>query len=77
EHCRHKIFNAQWTLDGQEQDKSLVKMIRNTTEKSPQGVLSAYQDNAAVIEGATAQRFYPNTQNGVYRFNQEEVDILR
>ncbi|MWZ20549.1 phosphoribosylformylglycinamidine synthase, partial [Francisella tularensis subsp. holarctica] len=76
EHCRHKIFNAKWTIDGQEQDKSLFKMIRNTTEKSPQGVLSAYKDNAAVIEGATAQRFYPNTQNGVYSFNQEEVDIL-
>ncbi|AJI73500.1 phosphoribosylformylglycinamidine synthase [Francisella tularensis subsp. novicida GA99-3548] len=76
EHCRHKIFNAKWTIDGQEQDKSLFKMIRNTTEKSPQGVLSAYKDNAAVIEGATAQRFYPNTQTGVYSFNQEEVDIL-
>ncbi|MBK2258064.1 phosphoribosylformylglycinamidine synthase [Francisella philomiragia] len=76
EHCRHKIFNAKWTIDGQEQDKSLFKMIRNTTEKSPKGVLSAYKDNAAVIEGATAQRFYSNTQTGVYSFNQEEVDIL-
>ncbi|MBK2341657.1 phosphoribosylformylglycinamidine synthase [Francisella philomiragia] len=76
EHCRHKIFNAKWTIDGQEQDRSLFKMIRNTTEKSPKGVLSAYKDNAAVIEGATAQRFYSNTQTGVYSFNQEEVDIL-
>ncbi|AEE27074.1 phosphoribosylformylglycinamidine synthase [Francisella hispaniensis] len=76
EHCRHKIFNAKWTIDGQEQDKSLFKMIRNTTEKSPKGVLSAYKDNAAVIEGATAQRFYSNTQTGIYSFNQEEVDIL-
>ncbi|APC92378.1 MULTISPECIES: phosphoribosylformylglycinamidine synthase [Francisella] len=76
EHCRHKIFNAKWTIDGQEQDKSLFKMIRNTTEKSPQGVLSAYKDNAAVIEGTTAQRFYSNTQTGIYNFHQEEVDIL-
>lgn len=76
EHCRHKIFNAKWTIDGQEQDKSLFKMIRNTTEKSPKGVLSAYKDNAAVIEGSSAQRFYSNTQTGVYNFNQEEVDIL-
>ncbi|QEO59986.1 phosphoribosylformylglycinamidine synthase [Francisella marina] len=76
EHCRHKIFNAKWTIDNQEQDKSLFKMIRNTTEKSPKGVLSAYKDNAAVIEGTTAQRFYSNTQTGVYNFNQEEVDIL-
>ncbi|MED7787849.1 phosphoribosylformylglycinamidine synthase [Francisella sp. 19X1-34] len=76
EHCRHKIFNAKWTIDNQEQDKSLFKMIRNTTEKSPKGVLSAYKDNAAVIEGTTAQRFYSNTQTGIYSFNQEEVDIL-
>lgn len=76
EHCRHKIFNAKWTIDGQEQDKSLFKMIRNTTEKSPQGVLSAYKDNAAVIEGTTAQRFYSNTQTGIYNFHQEEVDIM-
>jgi phosphoribosylformylglycinamidine synthase len=76
EHCRHKIFNAKWTIDGQEQSHSLFKMIRNTTEKSPEGVLSAYKDNASVIEGATAQRFYSNTETGVYNFNQEEVDIL-
>ncbi|ASG67049.1 phosphoribosylformylglycinamidine synthase [Francisella halioticida] len=76
EHCRHKIFNAKWTIDNQKQDKSLFKMIRNTTEKSPEGVLSAYKDNASVIEGVTAQRFYSNTQTGVYSFNQEEVDIL-
>ncbi len=76
EHCRHKIFNAKWTIDGKEQSHSLFKMIRNTTEKSPEGVLSAYKDNASVIEGTTAQRFYSNTQTGVYHFNQEEVDIL-
>ncbi|AXA34529.1 phosphoribosylformylglycinamidine synthase [Francisella adeliensis] len=76
EHCRHKIFNAKWTIDGQEQDNSLFKMIRNTTNCSPEGVLSAYKDNASVIEGATAQRFYSNPENNVYNFHQEEVDIL-
>ncbi|QIV93925.1 phosphoribosylformylglycinamidine synthase [Allofrancisella frigidaquae] len=76
EHCRHKIFNANWTIDGQEQDKSLFKMIKNTTQNASEGVLSAYKDNAAVIEGATAQRFYTNTETGVYSFKQEEVDIL-
>ena len=76
EHCRHKIFNAKWTIDGQEQSHSLFKMIRNTTEKSPKGVLSAYKDNASVIEGTTAQRFYSNPETGVYNFNQEEIDIL-
>ena len=59
EHCRHKIFNAQWTVDGEVQPKSLFKMIRNTHEKNPQGILSAYKDNAAVMEGFEAQRFYP------------------
>ncbi|AJC48477.1 phosphoribosylformylglycinamidine synthase [Allofrancisella guangzhouensis] len=76
EHCRHKIFNAKWTIDGQEQDKSLFKMIKNTTQNASEGVLSAYKDNAAVIEGTTAQRFYTNTETGIYGFNQEEVDIL-
>src|SRR3982751_2850721 len=50
EHCRHKIFNADWIIDGQSQPKSLFAMIRNTHEKNPQGVLSAYRDNAAVME---------------------------
>ena len=51
EHCRHKIFNAEWFVDGQRSEKSLFGMIRNTHARNPQGVLSAYRDNAAVIEG--------------------------
>ena len=51
EHCRHKIFNASWVIDGEAQDKRLFGMIRSTTEKTPDGVISAYSDNAAVIEG--------------------------
>ena len=57
EHCRHKIFNAEWTLDGQVQPHSLFGMIRHTHEQAPDGVLSAYHDNAAVIEGHEAVRW--------------------
>jgi len=53
EHCRHKIFNASWTLDGEAQEHSLIGMNRHTHATSPEGVLSAYHDNAPVIEGST------------------------
>ena len=59
EHCRHKIFNADWLIDGRAQEKSLFAMIRNTYQQHPQKILSAYQDNAAVIEGSKAGRFFP------------------
>jgi phosphoribosylformylglycinamidine synthase len=59
EHCRHKIFNADWTVDGQTQPLSLFGMIRNTHAKSPQGTVVAYSDNAAVMQGAEVERFYP------------------
>ena len=52
EHCRHKIFNARWIIDGHEREESLFAMIRHTHARNPHGVLSAYRDNAAVIEGA-------------------------
>lgn len=75
EHCRHKIFNADWTIDGQEQPKSLFKMIKNTYENTPEHVLSAYKDNAAVMEGSNAGRFFPN-DSGEYNYNQEALHIL-
>ena len=59
EHCRHKIFNASWSIDGEEQERSLFKMIKNTHEHNPDGTLSAYKDNAAVMEGNFAGRFFP------------------
>jgi len=59
EHCRHKIFNADWTIDGVAQDKSLFKMIKNTHEKNPRGTIVAYSDNSSIIEGAEVTRFYP------------------
>lgn len=76
EHCRHKIFNANWIVDGTPQDFSLFKMIRNTTECAPDNVLSAYKDNAAVIRGPMAERFLVNPERRVYEFGQEELHIL-
>jgi phosphoribosylformylglycinamidine synthase len=75
EHCRHKIFNASWTIDGQDMAESLFKMIRYTHACSPDGVLSAYSDNAAVIEGYSAGRFFPQSDSGVYGSSQESVHI--
>lgn len=76
EHCRHKIFNADWIIDGEKQPKSLFKMIKNTFEKTPDYVLSAYKDNAAVMEGSAVGRFYADAEKGVYDFHQEEAHIL-
>ena len=76
EHCRHKIFNAAWVVDGAAQPKSLFAMIRNTHEKSPAGVLSAYKDNASVIEGWTAARFFPAPADACYEYVEEPVHIL-
>ncbi|WP_335914902.1 phosphoribosylformylglycinamidine synthase [Shewanella algae] len=75
EHCRHKIFNADWTIDGEVQPKSLFKMIKNTYEKTPDYVLSAYKDNAAVMTGFEAGRFFPDS-DGVYRYHTEPMHIL-
>ena len=76
EHCRHKIFNASWTIDGQEQSHSLFSMIRNTHAVGGEGVLSAYSDNAAVVEGHTAGRFYPDPDTAEYDFSQEPIHLL-
>ncbi len=76
EHCRHKIFNADWVIDGEVQPKSLFKMIKNTFEHTPDHVLSAYKDNAAVMEGSKVGRFYANAESGLYNFHQEDAHIL-
>lgn len=76
EHCRHKIFNADWTIDGEEQDISLFGMIRNTYKHNPEGVLSAYSDNSSVIAGFTADRFFPSPESQVYGFVNEPVHVL-
>ncbi len=76
EHCRHKIFNAQWEINGEKQDLSLFQMIKNTYKCSPNGILSAYKDNAAVMEGFEAGRFYANPENNEYGYHKEPVHIL-
>ena len=76
EHCRHKIFNASWIIDGREREESLFAMIRYTHARNPQGVLSAYRDNAAVIEGTRGRRYFPDPRTGVYRGVEEPIDIL-
>ena len=76
EHCRHKIFNASWDIDGEPQEKSLFAMIRNTYQNNNDGVLSAYCDNAAVIEGTVAGRFFPNSESKEYMYHQEDIHIL-
>lgn len=67
EHCRHKIFNASWTIDGAEQPHSLFRMIKNTHQQTPQHTLSAYSDNAAVVAGHPAARYRPDPATGEYR----------
>jgi len=76
EHCRHKIFNADWTIDGCSQRHSLFGMIRISHEKSPDQVLSAYSDNAAVMEGHTTIRFFPSGDLQSYGLHREPVHIL-
>jgi len=76
EHCRHKIFNADWIIDGKEQDISLFSMIRNTYQHNSEGILSAYKDNCAVMEGFNASRFYPHPETGEYHYKSQDVHIL-
>jgi len=76
EHCRHKIFNASWTIDGIEKEMSLFKMIKNTYQVNSEGVLSAYKDNAAVFEGFTAHRFFANAETHEYQYHLEPVHVL-
>jgi len=75
EHCRHKIFNANWIIDGLPMDQSLFAMIRNTHQQSPQGTLVAYADNASIVEGAKIARFYPD-KDYRYSYTQEQTHWL-
>ncbi|WP_168525768.1 phosphoribosylformylglycinamidine synthase [Acinetobacter sp. A3] len=80
EHCRHKIFGSEWTIDGEVQPLSLFQMIKNTYKESPTDVLSAYKDNASVIVGFDTQRFYPKkdaaTGHYVYKYKSQAAHIL-
>lgn len=79
EHCRHKIFGSEWTIDGEKQPLSLFQMIKNTYKESPTDVLSAYKDNASVIVGYDTQRFYPKQDESghyVYKYKSQAAHIL-
>ncbi|HFC6390680.1 TPA: phosphoribosylformylglycinamidine synthase [Neisseria lactamica] len=77
EHCRHKIFNADFILNGEKQPKSLFGMIRDTNNAHPEGTVVAYKDNSSVIEGAKIERFYPDAaENQGYRFHEEDTHII-
>ena len=76
EHCRHKIFNASWTIDGAQQDTTLFKMIKNTHACHSDGILSAYHDNSAVIEGFTGRRLAASAADAEYRYQDAQLDIL-
>ncbi|MCR8924201.1 phosphoribosylformylglycinamidine synthase [Dasania sp. GY-MA-18] len=76
EHCRHKIFNASWTIDNKKQPHSLFKMIKNTNELGGENVLSAYSDNAAVVVGSKAGRFYPDPETYTYNYHHEDIHLL-
>ena len=76
EHCRHKIFNASWTIDGVDCEHSLFSMIRHTYQVGGEGVLSAYSDNAAVVSGHLGGRWYPDPITGEYAFHEEPIHLL-
>ncbi|MHB8920288.1 MAG: phosphoribosylformylglycinamidine synthase [Halothiobacillus sp.] len=76
EHCRHKIFNADWVIDGEEHDLSLFAMIRNTHRHNPNGTLSAYKDNAAVIAGWPGTRFAVDVASNQYGQTDEPIHFL-
>jgi len=75
EHCRHKIFNADWVIDDEQKAISLFGMIRNTHKLHPEGTVVAYSDNSSVIEGAEIERFYPRA-GGDYAFSKELTHTL-
>ncbi|MEO8144688.1 MAG: phosphoribosylformylglycinamidine synthase [Betaproteobacteria bacterium] len=75
EHCRHKIFNADWIVDGDRKDQSLFAMIRQTHAANPQGTVLAYSDNAAILEGVAGKRFFPGG-DGVYRAQEELIHYV-
>jgi phosphoribosylformylglycinamidine synthase len=76
EHCRHKIFNATWEIDGAAKDRSLFQMIKNTYQLHSEGILSAYKDNAAVIAGTRGGRFYVDPRTQVYAAHDEDIHLL-
>ncbi len=75
EHCRHKIFNASWTIDGSSKSQTLFGMIRNTHAVAPHGTVVAYSDNSAIMAGRVIERFFPG-QSSRYQFTSDETHVL-
>lgn len=77
EHCRHKIFNAEWIIDGEKKDNSLFGMIKNTHKQQPTGTVLAYSDNSCVLEGSVSEWFEPRRNlDNVYEYKKEQIDII-
>lgn len=76
EHCRHKIFNADWIVDGESKEHSLFRMIRETHKQNPEGTLVAYSDNSSVLAGSVGERFFPDTDSKEYQGHEEAIHIL-
>ncbi len=76
EHCRHKIFNAKFIINGIEQEKTLFQMIRDTHKHAPQNVLVAYNDNSSVIAGAQSKRFHSTISSHQYDYHDDVTHIL-
>ena len=77
EHCRHKIFNGDWIIDGRRQAQSLFAMIRHTHAVSPRGTIVAYSDNAAIMEGGMARRFFPDGKNSYQKKNELTHTVMK
>ena len=75
EHCRHKIFNSKWVIDGESENASLFSFIKDTFSNYSDGVISAYKDNAAVIEGIGKKRFFADQKSKKYSFIDEQVNF--
>jgi len=76
EHCRHKIFNSTWTIDGDDQEKSLFAMIRNTHQLHPEGTIVAYSDNSAVMVGCESETWVPQGSDHHYEKKTRLVHTL-
>ncbi|HEY5623426.1 MAG TPA: phosphoribosylformylglycinamidine synthase [Gammaproteobacteria bacterium] len=76
EHCRHKVFNASWVIDGLPADRGLFPMIKNTYAHAPDGVLSAYSDNAAVVSGSDTRWFFPDPATHAYGHSEEPAHLV-
>ncbi len=76
EHCRHKVFNADWVVDARPRERSLFAMIRHTADRHPGGILSAYRDNGAVIAGGAVPDYGPQTDTHRYRYEERDLHIV-